>query len=103
MEPCLTQGSRTPGPGPPGDSGVADTYPHPPHPPDLLQVEVTKAYLAKQADEITLQQADVVLVLEQEDGEQSRAGCVVVAGCRRGGPQREGLTAPRGSTPDAGS
>lgn len=35
---------------------------------DLLQVEVTKAYLAKQADEITLQQADVVLVLEQEDG-----------------------------------
>ncbi|XP_058160577.1 rho guanine nucleotide exchange factor 16 [Dasypus novemcinctus] len=35
---------------------------------DLLQVEVTKAYFAKQADEITLQQADVVLVLEQEDG-----------------------------------
>ncbi|XP_049480474.1 rho guanine nucleotide exchange factor 16-like, partial [Panthera uncia] len=35
---------------------------------DLPQVEVTKAYLAKQADEITLQQADVVLVLEQEDG-----------------------------------
>ncbi|XP_007449014.1 PREDICTED: rho guanine nucleotide exchange factor 16 isoform X2 [Lipotes vexillifer] len=35
---------------------------------DLLQVEITKAYLAKQADEITLQQADVVLVLEQEDG-----------------------------------
>ncbi|XP_037356210.1 rho guanine nucleotide exchange factor 16 [Talpa occidentalis] len=35
---------------------------------DLPQVEVTKAYLAKQEDEITLQQADVVLVLEQEDG-----------------------------------
>ncbi|XP_045715615.1 rho guanine nucleotide exchange factor 16 [Phyllostomus hastatus] len=35
---------------------------------DLLQVEVTKAYLAKQADEISLQQADVVLVLQQEDG-----------------------------------
>ncbi|XP_057606646.1 rho guanine nucleotide exchange factor 16 isoform X2 [Hippopotamus amphibius kiboko] len=35
---------------------------------DLLQVEVTKAYLAKQVDEITLQQADVVLILEREDG-----------------------------------
>nr|XP_031529267.1 rho guanine nucleotide exchange factor 16 isoform X2 [Vicugna pacos] len=35
---------------------------------DLLQVEITKAYLAKQVDEITLQQADVVLVLEHEDG-----------------------------------
>uniref|UniRef100_A0A7N5KKC5 Rho guanine nucleotide exchange factor 16 n=1 Tax=Ailuropoda melanoleuca TaxID=9646 RepID=A0A7N5KKC5_AILME len=35
---------------------------------DLLQVEITRAYLAKQADEISLQQADVVLVLEQEDG-----------------------------------
>lgn len=35
---------------------------------DLLQVEVTKAYLAKQVDEITLQQADVVLILQQEDG-----------------------------------
>lgn len=35
---------------------------------DLLQVEATKAYLAKQEDEISLQQADVVLVLEQEDG-----------------------------------
>lgn len=41
-----------------------------PMPPDLLQVEVTKAYLAKQVDEITLQQADVVLILEQEDGKQ---------------------------------
>lgn len=34
--------------------------------------------MAKQADEITLQQADVVLILQQEDGE--RAG--------GGGPQR---------------
>lgn len=40
----------------------------PPNKGDLLQVEVTKAYLAKQVDEITLQQADVVLVLQQEDG-----------------------------------
>lgn len=35
----------------------------------LLQVEVTRAYLAKQVDEMSLQQADVVLVLDQEDGE----------------------------------
>ncbi|XP_036207435.1 rho guanine nucleotide exchange factor 16 [Myotis myotis] len=35
---------------------------------DLPQVEVTKAYFAKQVDEISLQQADVVLVLQQEDG-----------------------------------
>ncbi|KAM6217998.1 rho guanine nucleotide exchange factor 16 [Rhynchocyon petersi] len=35
---------------------------------DLQQVEVTKAYLAKQADEVSLQQADVVLVLQQVDG-----------------------------------
>ncbi|XP_052034287.1 rho guanine nucleotide exchange factor 16 [Apodemus sylvaticus] len=35
---------------------------------ELPQVEVTKAYFAKQADEITLQQADVVLVLQEEDG-----------------------------------
>ncbi|XP_004705266.1 rho guanine nucleotide exchange factor 16 isoform X1 [Echinops telfairi] len=35
---------------------------------DLLQVEITKAYFAKQADEMSLQQADVVLVLQQEDG-----------------------------------
>ncbi|XP_039697973.1 rho guanine nucleotide exchange factor 16 [Pteropus medius] len=40
---------------------------------DLLQVEVTRAYLAKQADEVTLQQADVVLVLQQEDGERAGA------------------------------
>ncbi|XP_019513971.1 PREDICTED: rho guanine nucleotide exchange factor 16 isoform X2 [Hipposideros armiger] len=40
----------------------------PPNKGDLLQVEVTKAYLAKQADEIALQQADVVLVLQKEDG-----------------------------------
>lgn len=38
-------------------------------PTELPQVEVTKAYFAKQADEITLQQADVVLVMEEEDGE----------------------------------
>lgn len=38
-------------------------------PPELPQVEITKAYFAKQADEITLQQADVVLVLQEEDGE----------------------------------
>ncbi|XP_020831146.1 rho guanine nucleotide exchange factor 16 [Phascolarctos cinereus] len=35
---------------------------------DLHQVEITKAYFAKQADEITLQQADVVLIQQQEDG-----------------------------------
>ncbi|XP_009559854.2 rho guanine nucleotide exchange factor 16 [Cuculus canorus] len=35
---------------------------------DLSQVELTHAYLAKQADEISLQQADVVLVLGGEDG-----------------------------------
>ncbi|XP_031469276.1 rho guanine nucleotide exchange factor 16 isoform X1 [Phasianus colchicus] len=36
---------------------------------DLSQVEITRAYMAKQADEISLQQADVVLVLGEEDGE----------------------------------
>lgn len=36
-------------------------------------MEITKAYFAKQADEITLQQADVVLVLQEEDGEWGRA------------------------------
>ncbi|XP_009459143.1 PREDICTED: rho guanine nucleotide exchange factor 16 [Nipponia nippon] len=35
---------------------------------DLSQVEITHAYLAKQTDEISLQQADVVLVLGGEDG-----------------------------------
>ncbi|XP_058530434.1 rho guanine nucleotide exchange factor 16 isoform X2 [Ochotona princeps] len=35
---------------------------------ELPQAEITKAYFAKQADEVTLQQADVVLVLQQEDG-----------------------------------
>lgn len=35
---------------------------------DLSQVEITRAYLARQADEISLQQADVVLVLGGEDG-----------------------------------
>ncbi|KAE8593324.1 hypothetical protein XENTR_v10019072 [Xenopus tropicalis] len=34
----------------------------------LRQVEIIKAYLAKQADEISLQQADVMLVLQEEDG-----------------------------------
>ncbi|XP_038602643.1 rho guanine nucleotide exchange factor 16 [Tachyglossus aculeatus] len=42
------------------------------------QVEVTKAYIAKQADELTLQQADVVLIRQQEDrwlfGERLRDG-----------------------------
>lgn len=31
-------------------------------------MEITRAYMAKQADEISLQQADVVLVLGGEDG-----------------------------------
>ncbi|XP_064326584.1 rho guanine nucleotide exchange factor 16 isoform X2 [Phalacrocorax carbo] len=35
---------------------------------ELSQVEITHAYLAKQADEISLQQADVVLVLGGEAG-----------------------------------
>uniref|UniRef100_A0A8B9VB58 Rho guanine nucleotide exchange factor 16 n=1 Tax=Anas zonorhyncha TaxID=75864 RepID=A0A8B9VB58_9AVES len=35
---------------------------------DLSQVEITRAYMAKQVDEISLQQADVVLVLGGEDG-----------------------------------
>ncbi|XP_005528410.1 PREDICTED: rho guanine nucleotide exchange factor 16 [Pseudopodoces humilis] len=35
---------------------------------DLSQVEITRAYLAKEADELSLQQADVVLVLGGEDG-----------------------------------
>lgn len=60
----------------------------PPTPADLLQVEITRAYLAKQADEISLQQADVVLVLEQEDGER-HGWARVLAGCRWGGPQNE--------------
>lgn len=41
----------------------------PPPPVDLSQVEITRAYMAKQADEISLQQADVVLLLGEEDGE----------------------------------
>uniref|UniRef100_A0A8C5U7C9 Rho guanine nucleotide exchange factor 16 n=1 Tax=Malurus cyaneus samueli TaxID=2593467 RepID=A0A8C5U7C9_9PASS len=35
---------------------------------ELSQVEITRAYLAKEADELSLQQADVVLVLGGEDG-----------------------------------
>ncbi|KAM9299195.1 rho guanine nucleotide exchange factor 16 [Gastrophryne carolinensis] len=34
----------------------------------LRQVEIIKAYMAKQADEVSLQQADVVLVLQEHDG-----------------------------------
>ncbi|XP_039223498.1 rho guanine nucleotide exchange factor 16 isoform X2 [Crotalus tigris] len=34
----------------------------------LQQVEITRAYLAKQADEISLHQTDVVLVLNSEEG-----------------------------------
>ncbi|EPQ12727.1 Rho guanine nucleotide exchange factor 16 [Myotis brandtii] len=45
---------------------------------DLPQVEVTKAYFAKQVDEISLQQVDVMQVLQQEDrwfyGERLRDG-----------------------------
>lgn len=41
-------------------------------PTELPQAEITKAYFAKQADEVTLQQADVVLVLQEEDGEQGQ-------------------------------
>lgn len=53
---------------PPG--AAEHSWPSSPHfPLELPQVEVTKAYFAKQADEITLQQADVVLVLQEEDGE----------------------------------
>ncbi|NXP08109.1 ARHGG factor, partial [Thinocorus orbignyianus] len=35
---------------------------------DLSQVEITRAFLAREADELALQQADVVLVLGGEDG-----------------------------------
>ncbi|NXS96303.1 ARHGG factor, partial [Jacana jacana] len=35
---------------------------------ELSQVEITRAYVAKEADEISLQQTDVVLVLGGEDG-----------------------------------
>lgn len=35
---------------------------------DLKQVEIVRAYLAKQTDEISLQQGDVVLVLTREEG-----------------------------------
>lgn len=48
-------------------------------------MEVTKAYLARQADEISLQQADVVLVLQQEDGER---------GAGAGGPGVRGRRGP---------
>lgn len=55
-------------PGPPGASGSSV----PLVPAELPQAEITKAYFAKQADEVTLQQADVVLVLQEEDGEQGQ-------------------------------
>ncbi|XP_075046259.1 rho guanine nucleotide exchange factor 16 [Mixophyes fleayi] len=35
---------------------------------ELRQVEMTKAFMAKQADEVSLQQSDVVMVLQEEDG-----------------------------------
>lgn len=65
MAPCPMQGCRALGPAPLPVTAAANVCLPP---PDLLQVEVTKAYLAKQVDEITLQQADVVLILQQEDG-----------------------------------
>ncbi|XP_009887983.1 PREDICTED: rho guanine nucleotide exchange factor 16 [Charadrius vociferus] len=46
------------------EKGKTDTTPK----GELSQVEITRTYLAKQADEISLQQADVVLVLGGEDG-----------------------------------
>ncbi|NWI64414.1 ARHGG factor, partial [Todus mexicanus] len=46
------------------DKAKPDTVPK----GELSQVEITRAYLAKEADEISLQQADVVLVLGEEDG-----------------------------------
>lgn len=49
------------------------TVPAVPCPADLSQMEITRAYLAKEADELSLQQADVVLVLGGEDGECQRA------------------------------
>ncbi|XP_065552864.1 rho guanine nucleotide exchange factor 16 isoform X3 [Lathamus discolor] len=52
---------------------------------DLSQVEITQPYLAKQADEISLQQADVVLVLGGEDGECRRAGSCGWGGFAFGG------------------
>lgn len=47
---------------------------------DLSQVEITHAYLAKEADEISLQQADVVLVLDGEDGKCQRVGAAAGEG-----------------------
>uniref|UniRef100_A0A8C5JDP3 Rho guanine nucleotide exchange factor 16 n=1 Tax=Junco hyemalis TaxID=40217 RepID=A0A8C5JDP3_JUNHY len=51
-----------------GGSWPLLTVPAAPCPADLSQVEITRAYLAKEADELSLQQADVVLVLGEEDG-----------------------------------
>ncbi|KAF2986904.1 hypothetical protein EK904_014601 [Melospiza melodia maxima] len=52
------------------------TVPAVPCPADLSQVEITRAYLAKEADELSLQQADVVLVLGEEDEESQRWLCL---------------------------
>lgn len=49
-------------------------------------MEVTRAYLARQVDEITLQQADVVLVLQQEDGERAGQGRGAGRSDESGGP-----------------
>lgn len=49
-------------------------------PAELSQVEITRAYLAKEADEISLQQADVVLVLGGEDGECRQGGAAAGEG-----------------------
>lgn len=38
---------------------------------DLPQFEATKGYMPKQPDELGLQQAEVVIVLEREEGEAS--------------------------------
>lgn len=83
-------GCRAPGPAPPRETRPALTPPLA-TPPDLLQVEVTKAYLARQADEITLQQADVVLILQREDGERA-----VGPGGRAGGEGGPGEAGARG-------
>lgn len=53
-------------------------------PADLSQVEITRAYLAKQADEISLQQADVVLMLGGEDGKCRQAAGGGKASASRG-------------------
>lgn len=68
------------------------TVPPVPCPADLSQVEITRAYLAKEADELSLQQADVVLVLGEEDGE-----CWAGAGAEAGQGQGRGRLCPQQS------